>query len=135
MKRGADGDTEVDSTVNIKISDVNGESKTDCPRLRNLNCLLLNLRLFSDGNFQLKLKRSQNLIDKSFVFISRNQNYSEFLDDSFNVAQMYGDCLYRSENSAFDLCNHEIVSSFLHAMSGVPLNRNFLVFYSVEFIE
>lgn len=44
------------------------------------------------------------------MFISRDQNQSEFLDDSFNVAQMYGDCLYRSENSAFDLCDHEIVS-------------------------
>ena len=84
-----------------------------------------------DDTFQLRLKRSQNLIDKSFVFISRNQNESEFVDDSFDVAQMYGDCLYRNENSAFDLCDHEIVSRkenrflfrfFAHAMSGVTLN-------------
>lgn len=70
----------------------------------------LNNIYFPDDNFQLKLKRSQNIIDKSFVFISRNQNQSEFVDDSFNAAKMYGDCLYRSENSAFDLCDHEIVS-------------------------
>lgn len=63
-----------------------------------------------DEHFQLKLKRSQNLIDKSFVFISRNQNQSEFVDESFDAVQHYGNCLYRSENSAFDLCDHEIVS-------------------------
>jgi hypothetical protein len=63
-----------------------------------------------DNNLQLKLKRSQNLIDKSFVFISRNQNQSNFIADSFNMVQKYGNCFYRSENSAFDLCDHEIVS-------------------------
>lgn len=63
-----------------------------------------------DNNLQLKLKRSQNLIDKSFVFISRNSNQSNFVADSFDIAQKFSDCLYRSENSAFDLCDHEIVS-------------------------
>jgi hypothetical protein len=108
MKRSNDGsETDVDSTINIKISDTEGEKESS-------KVLIIFIDRFffspSDDNFQLKLKRSQNLIDKSFVFISRNQNRSEFLDNSFNMAQMYGDCLYRSENSAFDLCDHEIVS-------------------------
>ncbi|CAO1420311.1 unnamed protein product [Diamesa serratosioi] len=74
----------VDSTINIKISDSN------------------------DDNFQLKLKRSENLIDDSFVFISRNDNNSNFVDSSFDVISKYSNCFYRNENSAFDLCDHEI---------------------------
>ena len=58
----------------------------------------------------MKLKRSENLIDDSFVFISRNDNNSNFVDSSFDVVEKYSNCFYRNENSAFDLCDHEIVS-------------------------
>jgi hypothetical protein len=65
----------------------------------------------SDDNLQLHLKRSQNLIDKyNFALISRYDNYSKFVDSSFDLAEKYGNCFYRNENSAFDLCDHEIVS-------------------------
>lgn len=75
-----------------------------------ISLMKFNISIFPDEHFQLKLKRSQSLIDDSFVFISRNQNQSEFVDESFDAVQHYSNCLYRSENSAFDLCDHEIVS-------------------------
>ena len=120
MKRmaGVNEDEDVDSTINIKIGDNYGKLNFDY----KFNLIFPSLHTDSSDStpIQLKLKRSQNLIDKSFVFISRNQNQSDFIADSFNIAQKFGDCLYRSDNSAFDLCDHEIVSRwfFLHAMSG-----------------
>lgn len=114
MKRSNEmGNVELDSTINIKIS--------DGKQIKNLFIHITlhvhtNYVLTDDNNLQLNLRRSQNLIDKSFVFISRNQNQSSFIADSFNMAQKYSNCLYRSENSAFDLCDHEIVSQimFIH---------------------
>jgi len=106
MKRSAADVVEaVDSTINIKISDSNNGECEAC------FVPLTNCRRLPDENFLLKLFRSQSLIDSSFVFISRNQNQSQFVDESFDVARKYSDCFYRNENSAFDLCDHEIVSN------------------------
>lgn len=58
----------------------------------------------------LQLHRSTKLLDDNFVFIKRDENQTQLIDDFDKLAEQYSDCFYRNENSAIDLCDGNVVS-------------------------
>lgn len=65
------------------------------------------------GGIDLHLKRSNKLLDDNFVFIKRDENQSQLIDDFDKLAERYSNCFYRNENSAIDLCDGNVVSVIL----------------------
>lgn len=59
----------------------------------------------------LHLHRSTKLLDDNFVFIKRDENQTQLIDDFDKLAEKYSNCFYRNENSAIDLCDGNVVSS------------------------
>lgn len=77
------------------------------------NCKILdketkNCNISSDIN--LKLHKSNKLIDENFVFIKRDENATTLVDNFDKLAERYLNCFYRNENSAMDLCDGNVVS-------------------------
>lgn len=66
----------------------------------------------SDAIFNIKLHKSEKLIDDSFVFIARDENRTSLVHDFDKLAEKYSDCFYRNENSAIDLCDGNMVTYF-----------------------
>lgn len=60
---------------------------------------------------ELKLLKSHQLLDEAFVYIKRYENNSQFIENSGKLADKFTDCFYRNENSAFDVCDGNIVSN------------------------
>lgn len=63
-----------------------------------------------DGGIDLHLQRSTKLLDDNFVFIRRDENHTQLIDDFDKLAERYSNCFYRNENSAIDLCDGNVVS-------------------------
>ena len=64
------------------------------------------------GGIDLHLQRSTKLLDDNFVFIKRDENQTQLIDDFDKLAERYSNCFYRNENSAIDLCDGNVVSGF-----------------------
>lgn len=60
-------------------------------------------------NIDLRLHRSNKLIDDNFVFIKRDANQTELIGDFDSLIEEYSNCFYRNENSAIDLCDGNVV--------------------------
>lgn len=73
-----------------------------------------------DG-IDLHLHRSNKLLDDNFVFIKRDENHTQLIDDFDKLAEKYSNCFYRNENSAIDLCDGNVVSD-------VFISLDFLLF-------
>ncbi|XP_031616412.1 A disintegrin and metalloproteinase with thrombospondin motifs adt-1 isoform X2 [Contarinia nasturtii] len=56
----------------------------------------------------LHLHRSTKLLDDNFVFIKRDENQTQLIDDFDKLAEKYSNCFYRNENSAIDLCDGNV---------------------------
>lgn len=68
----------------------------------------------------LHLYRSNKLVDDNFVFIKRDENYTELVDDFHGLVNKYSNCFYRNENSAVDLCDGSMVRNlFFHFFSSL----------------
>lgn len=65
---------------------------------------------------ELKLLKSHQLLDDAFVYIKRFENNSQFIENSEKLTNKFTDCFYRSENSAFDVCDGNIVSLTNHKL-------------------
>lgn len=74
----------------------------DVHRSNSTNCL---------NSIDLHLHRSTKLLDDNFVFIKRDENQTQLIDDFDKLADKYSNCFYRNENSAIDLCDGNVVSS------------------------
>lgn len=71
------------------------------------------LLFFSDANLKFTLRPSNNLVDDSFAFIMRNgEEAPKIYENSLKLAEKYANCFYQGDNSAFDLCDGNIVSNF-----------------------
>lgn len=66
--------------------------------------------LVSDANLKLTLRPSNNLVDDSFAFIMRDEDAPKIYENSYMMAEKYANCFYQGDNSAFDLCDGNIVS-------------------------
>lgn len=62
----------------------------------------------------LHLHRSSKLLDDNFVFIKRDANQTQLIDDFDKLAEKYSNCFYRNENSAIDLCDGNVVCILNH---------------------
>lgn len=62
------------------------------------------------GGIDLHLHRSNKLLDDNFVFIKRDENQTQLIDNFDKLAERYSNCFYRNENSAIDLCDGNVVS-------------------------
>lgn len=62
------------------------------------------------NDFDLRLHRSNHLLDDNFVYIKRDENQTKLIDDYDRLADKYSNCFYRNENSAIDLCDGYVVS-------------------------
>lgn len=78
-------------------------------KLRTLDKILF-LYSFPGEIQELKLLKSHQLLDESFVYIKRYENNSQFIGNSEKLANKFTECFYRNENSAFDVCDGNIVS-------------------------
>lgn len=65
----------------------------------------------------LHLHRSNKLLDDNFVFIKRDDNQTQLIDDFDKLAEKYSNCFYRNENSAIDLCDGNVVSILMQLFS------------------
>lgn len=66
--------------------------------------------MFAGEIQELKLLKSHQLLDEAFVYIKRFENNSQFIENSEKLANKFTECFYRNENSAFDVCDGNIVS-------------------------
>lgn len=64
----------------------------------------------NDFGIDLHLYRSNKLLDDNFVFIKRDENQTQLIDDFDKLAEKYSNCFYRNEHSAIDLCDGNVVS-------------------------
>lgn len=78
-----------------------------------------------DGGIDLHLQRSTKLLDDNFVFIKRDENETQLIDDFDKLAERYSNCFYRNENSAVDLCDGNVVSSIFK-------KKNKYIFYDLN---
>lgn len=49
-------------------------------------------------------------MDNAFAFIMRDDESTKIIENSYKLAEQYANCFYQNDNSAFDLCDGNIVS-------------------------
>lgn len=76
-------------------------------------------------SIDLHLHRSTKLLDDNFVFIKRDENQTQLIDDFDKLADKYSNCFYRNENSAIDLCDGNVVSNFVKMFIAFFFQPNF----------
>lgn len=73
------------------------------------------------------------------MFIRRDENQTELIDDFDKLTEQYANCFYRNENSAIDLCDGNVVRilGFSHSKHTIKMfifeNKNRYFSYSEEF--
>lgn len=64
--------------------------------------------LFSDDNLKFTLRPSSNLVDSAFALIMRDDESTQIVENSLNLAEQNARCFYSNENAAFDLCDESL---------------------------